>query len=121
MKKRLFTTLALVCGITLVCLAVAANLTGKWSGALKTPNGDYPINYTFKADGDKLTGSAESKEGSTPITDGKINGNDFSFALEYNGATLKNTGKFYGDSITVDIDYNGTMLHGNLKRAEDKK
>jgi hypothetical protein len=104
-----------------VCVAAFADLSGKWTGALQTPNGDFPINYTFKVDGNKLTGSADNEQGSLPINDGKIDGNNFSFSLDYNGTALKNTGKYYGDSITVDVDFNGTNLHGVLKRAPEKK
>lgn len=121
MKKRLFTTLALVCCSALVCLAVVATgLTGNWAGAIKTPNGDYPLNCSFKVEGDKLSGIAYNETDSIPITDGRINGNSFSFNLTFNGASLKNSGKLYGDSITVDVDFRGTPLHGMLKRVEDK-
>jgi hypothetical protein len=121
MKKRLFSTLALVLCSFLICLAVVADLTGKWSGAIKTPNGDFPIKYTFKVEGDKLTGTADGADSSVPITEGKISGNNFTFNLDFNGTLLKNVGKFYGDSITIDVDYNGTNLHGMLKRVDEKK
>ncbi|MES2278795.1 MAG: glycoside hydrolase [Bacteroidota bacterium] len=121
MKKKLFSTIALVCCAFLICLAVVADLTGKWSGSLKTPNGDFPIKYTFKVEGEKLSGSADNDQGSLPISDGKISGNNFTFNLDFNGTLLKNVGKFYGDSITIDVDYNGTSLHGMLKRVEEKK
>jgi hypothetical protein len=120
MKKKLFTTLAIICCSVLVCLAVVADLTGKWTGAVAKPNGDYPVRYTFKVDGDKLTGTADSEAGSTPITDGKVNGTSFSFGLDFNGTPLKTTGKFYGDSILIDVDYQGTPLHGKLKRVAVK-
>lgn len=121
MKKRLFSTIALVCGAFLICLAVVADLTGKWAGALKTPNGDIPIKYTFKVEGEALTGTADGPQGAIPITDGKISGNNFVFNIAVNNMVLKNVGKFYGDSITIDIDFQGANLHGMLKRADDKK
>lgn len=121
MKKRLFSTLALVLCSFLICLAVVADLTGKWSGAIKTPNGDFPVVYNFKVEGESLTGTAEAGGNSVPITNGKISGNNFTFDLDYNGTPLKNVGKFYGDSITVDVDYSGTNMHGMMKRVEVKK
>ncbi len=120
MKIKLFTTLALVFGSALFCLAIVADLSGKWKGSLQTPNGDFPLGYTFKVDGDKLTGTADNDQGSIPITDGKISGNNFTFSLDYNGTPLKNVGKYYGDSITVDVDFQGTNLHGMLKRVVEK-
>lgn len=122
MRKKLLSTLALVFGGTLICLAVMADLTGKWKGAFKTPNGEFPIAYTFKVDGEKLTGSATSRQGDIPITDGKISGVNFVFNIDYNGTPLKNVGKFYGDSITIDIAMGANPLHGVLKRvAEEEK
>jgi hypothetical protein len=120
MKKRAFSTLALVLCSFLICLAVVADLTGKWSGAIKTANGDFPVSYNFKVDGDKLTGVAGAAGNSIPITDGKVDGVNFSFNLDFNGTMLKNTGKFYGDSISINVDYSGTNMHGTLKRVVDK-
>jgi hypothetical protein len=119
MKRKVFTTTLLVCCFA-VCLAAIADLTGKWAGTLKTPDGEeMPVNYTFKANGDKLTGNGASPDGDIPIKDGKINGADFSFTVTYNGTDIKNTGKFYAeaDSVALDIDFNGTKMHTTLKRA----
>jgi len=118
--KRFFTTTALVCFI-MVCLAVAADLTGKWTGTLKTPDGgEFPINYTFKIDGDKLTGTGTTPSGDVAIENCKITGADFSFTVPFNGTDIKNTGKFYaeGDSVSLNIDFNGMAMHSTLKRAD---
>jgi hypothetical protein len=120
MKKKIFTTTALVCYF-MVCFAIVADLTGKWTGTLKTPDGnEFPVNYTFKVDGDKLTGMGSSPSGDIQITDGKINGSDFSFIVSFNGTDIKNTGKFYAeaDSVALDIDFNGMKMHSTLKRAD---
>ena len=117
MKKKLFTTLALICCTVLIGLAVVADLTGTWKGSVETPNGDYPVSYTFKVDGDKLTGTANGESGSVPIVDGKISGNNFSFGHDFNNVPLKITGKFMGDSISISVDYQGTPLPGKLKRV----
>ncbi len=70
MKRKIFTTTALVCCF-MVCFAIVADLTGKWTGVLKTPDGnEFPINYTFKVDGDKLTGVGSSPNGDIAINDG---------------------------------------------------
>jgi len=121
MKKKLFATLALLVCSLMVCLAIMADLTGKWTGAVQTPNGDFPVSYTFKVDGAKLTGTADSEQGSMPITDGKVDGANFSFGLDFNGTALKTTGKYFGDSIVINVDYQGTPLHGVLKRVVEKQ
>ena len=120
MKIKIFTTTALVCCFV-VCFAIIADLSGKWTGSLHAPDGnDYPLNYNFKVDGDKLTGTGESQQGTVPITDGKVSGTDFSFTIDAGGVALKNTGKFYAeaDSCGLDMDYNGIKMHATLKRGD---
>jgi len=119
MKRKIFTTVALVCCV-MVCFAIAADLAGKWSGSIKTPDGnEVPLSYTFKTDSGKLTGIATSPQGDVPISDGKIiSATDFTFNLSFNGTDIKHTGKFYpdADSIGMDIDFNGQKFHTTLKR-----
>ena len=121
MKRKIFKTTALVCCF-MVCFAVVADLAGKWTGTLKAPDGnEYPLTYTFKTDGDKLTGIGSSPQGDVPLTDGKITSStDFTFNVAVNGADIKNTGKYYptGDSIGLDIDFNGMKFHATLKRGQ---
>ena len=122
MKRKIFTTTALVCCF-MVCFAIIADIAGKWTGTLKTPDGnEIPLTYTFKLDSGKVKGNVESPQGTIDITDGKINGNDFTFSLSVNGTDVKHTGKFYpaADSIGMDIDFNGSKLHTTLKRSTDK-
>ncbi|HEY4324892.1 MAG TPA: hypothetical protein VGN20_12930 [Mucilaginibacter sp.] len=119
MKAKTIITVALVLSF-IVCLAAAvADLSGKWTGSLKTPDGnEFPLSYTFKLDGDKLTGTASGPNGDTPITAGKVNGSDFTFNLNVNGSDIAHTCKYYteGDSISVNIDFNGAKMHAQLKR-----
>ena len=61
--------------------AFAADIDGKWTGSLDGPGGPLQVNYTFKADGDKLTGATTGPNGDVPITNGKITGNKLSFQL----------------------------------------
>ena len=104
----------------MVCLAVIADLSGKWTGALKTPDGnDQPIHLVFKVDGNKLTGTAQGDGDAMPIDSGKVNGNEFSFTLTNpEGSVFKQSGKYYenGDSVSMNIEFNGNKLHSTLRR-----
>jgi len=119
MKIRIFTTATVACCV-MFCFAVIADLSGKWAGAFKTQDGnEFPLNYDFKIDGDKLTGSVTSSQGEIAISDGKTNGTDFSFTVSVNGTDIKNTGKYYAaaDSAGLDVDFNGAKSHMTLKRS----
>jgi hypothetical protein len=118
MKMKFFSIAVLLVCSAMICFAVVADLTGKWTGNVKGPDGnDFPLTYVFKVDGSNLTGSLQSPQGELPISEGKINGADFSFKLDFNGTPIVNTGKYYGDSIGIDAEINGMKFHTGLKRV----
>ena len=84
-------------------LAVAADFGGTWTAAIDTQVGVQNYTYTFKVEGEKLTGKAKSQFGETDITEGVVKGDDISFVenLNYEGMPLKITykGKIAGDEI----------------------
>ncbi len=121
MMKRFFTTTTLLlCGAIICLAAIAADLTGKWVGSFKGPDGDtdIPLTYVFKAEGNTLTGTLTSQMGETPITEGKIDGTNFSFKIAFGDMSIPNKGKFYGDSVTIDSEFNGQNMHMVLKRGK---
>jgi hypothetical protein len=122
MKRKLFITAALLCSFA-VAFAAFADLNGNWAGSLTAPDGNqYPLNYTFKIDNDKLTGTGQSPQGAVDLTEGKVKGDSLSFAIDVNGVKVLNTGKYFsvGDSISLNVDYQGYKMHSTLKRAVDK-
>lgn len=120
MKRKFFTTVVLVFGFLICIAAVIADLNGAWTGILTVPDGkQYPLNYTFKTQGDILTGMASSQRGSVDFTNGHVNGDSLSFAIAVNGEDAINKGKYYndGDSISLTIYYKEMTMHSTLKRA----
>ena len=90
----------------LFCIAaVAADFNGTWTAAIETQLGVQNYTYTFKVEGEKLTGKAKSQlaETETDITEGVVKGDDISFVenLMFQGMPLKITykGKISGDEI----------------------
>ena len=117
MKKRISIIALLVCSFVFA-FAAFADLTGKWKGVLKFGEMEIPLNYTFKVDGEKLTGSIGSEQGENPISDGKIKGTDFSFSLDFGGEKIPHTGKYYGDSTIVFSEFQGQKNRVKLTRAQ---
>ena len=75
MKKKLFNPIALVCCLIVFAAFAIADLNGKWTGVIKTPDGnDLQVSYNFKVDGDKLSGTVESPAGQVTVDNGKIIG-----------------------------------------------
>ena len=42
-------------------------IDGNWKGTRETPNGTFEINYTFKVEGDVLTGTWKTQFGETQL------------------------------------------------------
>jgi hypothetical protein len=105
MKKR--TVLLSVCFVfAAMSLAWAADIDGKWTAQVPGRNGQTrEQTFTFKAEGDKLTGTASGMQGDNPISDGKISGDEISFTVKisFNGndVTLLYKGKVSGDEIKM--------------------
>ena len=88
--------------------AFAAGLDGTWDGEIPGFDGEpTPISFTFKTDGNKLTGTTPGFEGrNIRIQKGKIDGKDFSFIVKTTGfggtkMTTEYTGEFFGDTIKL--------------------
>lgn len=119
MKRKLLNPLALIICSLLFVIAVAADLNGKWVGVINIPGGqDLDVAYTFKVDGEKLTGTATSPTGDVPIDNGKISGDKFSFSVNVNGTDYPHIGKIYPDSCALDIDFGGVKSHFIIKRPK---
>jgi hypothetical protein len=84
MKKRIaFLSVCFV--FAALTLAWAADVNGKWSAQVPGRDGQTrELIFTFKAEGEKLTGSMSGQQGDSEITDGKISGDQISFTVKIN-------------------------------------
>jgi hypothetical protein len=96
--------------LAVAAIALAADINGKWKGELDAPDGTKVTNtFTFKVDGEKVTGSVHSSRSGTeaPIEDGTLKGDDLAFALTRNiegqQMKLRYTGKVKGDEIAMTV------------------
>ena len=102
-KKRIL--LGAVIAVAMATAAFAADVTGTWTASFDTQVGVQKYTYTFKVDGNKLTGKAKSElaNAETEITEGTVNGDDISFVenLNFQDMPLRIVykGKIAGDEI----------------------
>ena len=92
----------------LLTVAWAADINGKWKADYQSPDGTArTTTFTFKVDGDKLTGTAASAQGEVQIQDGKVSGDAISFFLvrNFGGNDVKiiYKGKAAGDEIKLTV------------------
>lgn len=109
--------------VLFVFSALAADVDGKWTGTVSTPMGDFPVAYTFKADGAKLAGSTTGIDGmEVAIQDGKIDGNTISFSVtfDFGGMPFMLTykGLVSADEIKMSGDAGGQGFEFVVKKAK---
>lgn len=101
---------------------LAADVDGKWSGTLSIEAGEFPVNFTFKADGATLTGSTTDPDGAEiKIADGKVDGNSISFSVSFDFGgmplTINYKGVLSGQQIRLTMDIQGMPAEVTVKKA----
>ena len=106
------TILRFACSLGLLAaLAIAADISGKWTGDMPGRGGQTAsTTFTFKADGEKLTGTMTGPQGEVPLQEGKLAGNQISFST---------TQDFGGNS--VKILYKGTLSGEEMKMTRERE
>ncbi len=102
--------------------AFGADIDGKWTGSVDSPNGAVQVGFTFKAEESTLTGTSIGPDGSsTPIKDGKIAGNKISFSLTvdfgFGPTTFNYTGDVAPAQIKLHTSFMDTPIDIALKKA----
>ena len=91
--------------VLLMLLFFFADITGAWTASFDTQIGIQSYTYTFKVDGNKLTGRLKSQFTDGEIQEGTINGDDITFVenLTFEGMPLRIVykGKIVGDEIKL--------------------
>jgi len=86
----------------------AAGIAGRWHAEFDTQIGTQKYTYTFKVDGDKVTGTAaferETGKGEVELKDIKLDGDKISFVEPF---------KF--DDQEISITYSGTLAGDEMK------
>ena len=120
MTRRFLFATAVLCAI-FATAALAADISGNWTGSLQAGNDPVPLTFTVKQDGEKLTGTVTHPQaGPMPLNDGKVVGDKVTFFVmaDMNGAPTKFAceGVIKGDEITLNIaaqggpDFGPTLL-----------
>jgi hypothetical protein len=102
--------------------AFAADVDGKWSGSLDTPNGPVQVSFLFKADGSALTGTTTGPDGnSVALKNGKVDGDKISFSFDVSfGAdptTFNYTGVVTGNELKLHTDFMGQPIDYSVKKT----
>lgn len=100
--------LALCALFACTLMVYAADASGKWKAEFDTQVGVQKYTFTFKVEGEKLTGKASfermEQKGEAELLEGKVSGADISFvekvSIDGNDIRIEYKGKINGDEIS---------------------
>lgn len=90
-------------------------IDGNWKGSRETPNGTFEVNYTFKVEGDQLTGTWKTQFGEAKLEKGKVDGKKFSFTISFNDRTMESTGELVSDDEIIVKNERGELKLTRVK------
>ena len=112
-KLALRIALALVVGCSLLVVASSAvaadpaNVSGDWDAKVEIAGNTGMPTFTFKQDGDKLTGKYKGQFGEADLK-GTVKGDEIEFSFEVQaGAEAKYKGKLKDGKLSGTCDYAG--------------
>lgn len=79
---------------------------GSWNISMSTPLGEQQARLTLQTEGNVLNGTMEGSAGSTPLTDGTVNGNQVSWNARITSPlsiTLEFSGAVDGNNISGNV------------------
>src|SRR4051794_18321025 len=122
-KRTLFTAVVLSAILTLA--ALAADVTGKWTGSMQMGDQAFALAYSFKVDGAKLTGTVTGPQGDPlEIKEGKITGDKLSFYVQVDMggqmAKFVSEGVIKGGEIALNTKMDGGDFGGASTLKRDK-
>lgn len=112
LRTALTTALVLACA---VMAAAQSTLTGKWQG---DTDGGAALVLDVTVKGETLTGTLTRNDQSSPLSDGKVTKNTFTFKATLNERTDTFSGELKGDEIHIWLDRQGPSKAVVLTRVK---
>ena len=117
MTRRILLATAVLC-LIFAGAALAADISGTWSGTMQMGDNPLALTFVFKQDGEKLTGTVATPSGDLPLSDGKVVGDKISFYVQADmgGTPTKfiSEGVVKGDESTIATKTDGGEDYGSM-------
>ena len=84
-------------------------ISGEWDAAADAGGTSFPFTLKLKLEGDKVTGSSDSAQGSAPLIKGTFAANKLSFSLDTGNGVIAMTGVIKDGKLVGDFDFAGQM------------
>lgn len=92
-----------------VAPAAGDPVSGEWDATADAGGTSLPFTLKLKLEGDKVTGSSESAQGSAPLSKGTFSNNKISFSLDTPNGSIGMTAMIKDGKMVGDFDFAGQM------------
>ncbi len=110
MRVRLAVVLTLVAA-ALTVVSAQTDATGRWNMTVSTDQGSLPTTLTLQQDGEALSGSMASDQGTVEFDGGTITGNKLAWVIEIDAGgqffEIAMNGTIDGEEMTGTADFGG--------------
>jgi hypothetical protein len=106
MTRRVLLATAVLCAI-FAGAALAADISGSWSGTLQMGDNPLVLTFVFKQDGEKLTGTVSTPSGDLTLNEGKVVGDKVSFFVQADMGKFISEGVVKGEEIALTTKTEG--------------
>lgn len=113
--------LCLVLVLAMVIPGIASEIDGVWETTMDGFDGPMVMLFTFNVSGDTLTGNVEGPMGDLPITNGKVNGKEFTFDVALGEMTIAHRCTLQDKTISMIVPGMDGDIELILRRPEEKK
>lgn len=90
-------------------VAAGDPISGDWDAAADANGSSFPFTLKLKLEGDKVTGSSDSAQGSAPLSKGTWAANKLSFSLDTPNGAITMTAIIKDGKLVGDFDFAGQM------------
>ena len=84
-------------------------ISGEWDAVADAAGTSFPFTLKLKLDGDKVTGSSDSAQGTAPLSKGTFSANKLTFSLDTPNGAIVMTAMVKDGKLNGDFDFAGQM------------
>lgn len=112
MKLRAF-VLGLLCSV----MMLAGDVNGKWKAVAQGPEGQVEVTFQLKAEGSKLTGTANTPMGEIAISEGTVDGDKIQFTVATDQFKVLHKATLAGDEMKMTVELGDQSFEMVAKRV----
>lgn len=111
-------TILILGTLLLSAVAFAADANGKWKATVEGRDGPIEVEYNFKVEAEKVTGTVLGPMGEAAIGEGSLKNDEIAFTVVAGERTIPHKGKITDDEMKLTLDFGERQMEVTAKRVK---